>query len=149
MFESFRIAQPRNDFSVTIADKDWKDEWMRLFAAQTTNMHINLVKCELVLGVRQLRSGIIQNVIFHLLTKDGKTVDNIRIRPAKSKEHGAEYVFVNGKLTDHESELSYDSKTVILHELTFEFEYVNLYSPGASEPIVYHPYGEQKRKLME
>ena len=148
MFESFKMSQARNDFSLTVSDRDWKEEWMTIFAAQTSKVRVNLIKCELVMGVRQLRSGVVQDALFHLLTKDGKNIDSIRIKPSKSKAHGAEYVFVNGIMTNHEYDLDYDSKEPILHEVTFEFERVNLYSNGSSEPVVYYPNGEKEKNVL-
>lgn len=148
MFESFKMSQARNDFSLTVSDRDWKEEWITIFSAQTSKVRVNLIKCELVMGVRQLRSGIIQDALFHLLTKDGKTIDSIRIKPSKSKDKGAEYVFVDGTMTNHEYDLDYDSKESILHEVTFKFKRVNLYSSGASEPIVYYPDGKKEKNVL-
>ncbi len=137
MFDSI-IGQTQNDFSVEVADRDWRGEWQKLFAKQTTAMTLNLLDGIVVLKVRQLKIGKIQDIVFHMITCNGRKLDQIRIRPAKSKEKGAEYVFNDGELIDHSMSLDYHSKNVIIHELTFVFDRVNLYSPTNEQPISHY-----------
>ncbi len=146
MFSEFKIGQTMNDFSISYFDRDWKSDWKDLFAAQTAGLKINLMSGELIVYVRQLKSGKIQDVVFHMITSNGRTLDQIRVRPAKSKKKGAEYVFNDGKLIDHCMELDYRSKEVIHHRLTFKFDRINLYSPTNEQPISHYiDSGESER----
>lgn len=135
----FKIGQTKNDFSIKFIDCDWKSEWEELMASQTTGLKINLLDGIVEVSIRQLKSGEVQDVIFHILTSDEKRIDGIRLRPAKSKKKGAEYVFNTGILVNHRMDLDYDSKDIILHHLTFMFDSITLYSPTGSDPITYSP----------
>lgn len=135
----FKIGQTKNDFSIKFIDCDWKSEWEELMASQTTGLKINLLDGIVEVSIRQLKSGEVQDVIFHILTSDEMCIDGIRLRPAKSKNKGAEYVFNTGILVNHRMDLDYDSKDIILHRLTFMFDSITLYSPTGGEPVTYHP----------
>jgi len=137
--DTLRVGQTQNDFSVTVIDRDWSNDWINTVTAQTSKVELNLVKCELTLYVRQLKAGIIQEVIFHMLTKNGSSIDQIRVLPAKSKKHGAEYIFNDGKLVDHHLKMDYTSKEVIEHKLVFNFGHVNLFSHAVGHPITHYP----------
>jgi len=135
----FKIGQTQNDFSIKFIDCDWKSEWEELMASQTTGLKINLLDGIVEVSIRQLKAGEVQDVIFHILTGDEKRIDGIRLRPAKSKKKGAEYVFNTGILVNHRMDLDYDSKDIILHRLTFVFDSITLYSPTGGDPVVYSP----------
>lgn len=142
----FKISQTMNDFSIRFFDRDWKRGWEEMFSAQTAGLKINLLQGEVVVYVRQLKSGSIQDVVFHLITNHGRKLDQIRVRPAKSKNNGAEYVFNDGELIDHGMELDYRKKDVIHHRLTFKFARVNMYSPQSEQPIAHYvDAGESER----
>lgn len=139
MFNELKIGQTRNDFSIRFIDCDWKSDWEDVMSSQTTSLKINLLDGIVEVSVRQLKSGAVQDIIFHILTDDEKRIDGIRLRPAKSKKKGAEYVFNDGILVDHRMDLDYGSKDVILHRLTFVFDSITLHSPTGGEPVTYYP----------
>jgi len=139
MFNELKIGQTRNDFSIRFIDCDWKSDWEDIMSSQATSLKINLLDGILEVSVRQLKTGVIQDIIFHILTSDERLIDGIRIRPAKSKKKGAEYVFNSGILVNHRMDLDYDSKDVILHRLTFVFDSITLHSPSGGEPVTHYP----------
>lgn len=139
MFNELKIGQTRNDFSIRFIDCDWKSDWEDIMSAQTTSLKINLLDGILEVSVRQLKTGVIQDIIFHILVSDERLIDGIRIRPAKSKKKGAEYVFNSGILVNHRMDLDYDSKDVILHRLTFMFDSITLHSPSGDDPKTHYP----------
>lgn len=139
MFNELKIGQTKNDFSIRFIDCDWKSDWEDVMSSQTTNLKINLLDGIVEVNVRQLKSGAVQDIIFHILTDDEKRIDGIRLRPAKSKKKGAEYVFNDGVLVNHRMDLDYGSKDVILHRLTFMFDSVTLHSPTGGDPVTYYP----------
>ncbi len=142
-------GQPKNDFSIAVSDSDWKQTWIDVISTQTVEVHMNLVKNQLVLHVRQLKSGIVQDVLFHVLTKHGNKIDSIRVLPAKSKEKRSEYVFSDGVLKDHEVDLSIFGSDVITHKLTFQFNRVNLHSPRMQMPITHYSPKNVKEDTVE
>lgn len=144
---TFKIGQTRNDFSIKFSDRNWKTEWEEVMSSQTTGLKINLLDGIVEVSVRQLKSGMVQDVIFHMLTQNGKVTDLIRIRPAKSKKTGAEYAFADGELINHRMDLDYGSKDVIIHQLTFLFNTVTLHSPTNGQPVVHNSgdYNEEDR----
>ncbi len=143
----FKISQTMNDFSIRYFDRDWKRGWEDIFASQTAGLKINLLKGEIIVYVRQLKSGNIQDVVFHMITNHGRKLDQIRVRPAKSKKNGAEYVFNDGELIDHGMELDYRSKDVIHHRLTFKFDRVNLYSPTNEQAISHYANTSEDNRI--
>lgn len=125
----FKRGQPCNDFDIELTDEKWSAEWQDIFAAQVDQVKINLVKLEVVVLVRQLRVGIIQDAIYDLLTRSDPFAE-LHIKPVKSKKTGAEYCFVRGRLIDHETKFGYTINEDIYHKLTFKFDHVNLKSPS-------------------
>ena len=126
---SLKQPQTTNDFVVTVSDKDWKHEWMEMMSCQITRTEINLVTRQMVLYVRQLTTGHIQDLIFHLLDKDSasnRTIDEVRVRPAKRQAY--EYVFTNGKLIDHGVAFDYYDADVVQHKMVLSFDRVRLHS---------------------
>jgi len=126
---SLKPAQLTNDFVVTVHDKDWTKEWMELLSNQTTRAEINLVHKSVVLDIRQLRKGHIQDLLFHVLNADSteaRKIDEIRIRPAKRQSY--EYIFSSGRLTDHAVAFDYDMVNPVTHRVKFMFNQVRLHS---------------------
>ena len=133
----FKRGQPRNDFDVHLSDEYWTSEWEDIFASQVVKVEMNLIKNEVTVYVRQLRAGVIQDIIFNLLTRD-KALGKFHIKPVKSKKKGAEYSFVNGRLVDHHCEYDYMSKDIITHKLVMRFEHVNLKSPTGQMDLTHY-----------
>jgi hypothetical protein len=135
-WDNFASAQAKSDFSVEIHDADWDAEWGSLVSKQTTRLELNLVKRTLVFHLRQTVKGVIQDVIFHVLTSN--KIDHILVRPAKNP-NGYEYHFKNGVVVDHSCDFAYvyygsDGKEVhakgpLIHVLTVEFAEVELKTP--------------------
>lgn len=133
LFDSLKVAQDRTDFSITIVDKDWNEKWASLVSAQTVKVECNFVKRQVSVHLRQLKVGVIQDVIFHVLSSDKRQglIDVVRIRPAKkSGSNSYEYIFKDGKVIDHEVVFSYREKGDLIHRLDIEFEEVELVSPA-------------------
>lgn len=143
MSKLFKPGQARNDFDVSLTDKNWSSDWEETFAAQVVKLEINLVRNEVVVWVRQLRAGVIQDMIFNLLTRE-TPFDKLHLKPVKSKKGGAEYAFVNGRMVDHQAEFSYLSQEVIQHKLTLQFENVKLKSPTGQMDLVHYVLRETK-----
>ena len=88
-----------------------------------------LVKKKATLVVRQLRTGHIQDLIFHIMdgsNTEARKIDEVRIRPAKRQAY--EYIFSNGKLTDHAASFDYYTAKPLTHTLEFTFKSVRLHS---------------------
>lgn len=134
--DNFASAQSKSDFSVEIHDADWDAAWGSLVSKQTTRLEVNLVKRTLVFHLRQTVKGVIQDVIFHMLTH-GK-IDHILVRPAKNPD-GYEYHFKSGVVVNHTCDFAYmyyndegkgiPSKGPLIHVLTVEFSEVELKTP--------------------
>lgn len=139
----FRVGQSCNDFEIKVSDKDWSADWESTFASQITKVKFNLVKNEVELHVRQLRAGIVQDIIFDLLTREG-LIDKLNLKPVKSKKGGAEYSFIDGSLSDHEVEFNYLSSTVIEHKLVLKFSTVKLKSPTGQMDLAHYVLREAK-----
>ena len=139
-WDNFASAQAKSDFSVEIHDADWDAEWGSLVSKQTTRLEVNLVKRTLVFHLRQTVKGVIQNVIFHVLTR-GK-IDHILVRPAKNA-NGYEYHFKGGMVIDHSCDFAYvyygndgkesHAKGPLIHVLTVEFAEVELKTPPGEQ----------------
>ncbi len=141
----FKIGQTRNDFSAEFFDRQWKRDWVDVMNSQTAGMKIDLLHGEVVLYVRQLKSGAVQDVLFHMITNGGRTIDQLRVRPAKAKKSGAEYVFTDGEMIDHMLELDYRSKDVMVHRITLAFDHVTLHSPTGEGTIEHSTISEDER----
>jgi len=131
--DNFRIAQDRTDFSITVTDKDWKEDWANLVSAQTARVDCDFVHRRVTIYLRQLQSGIIQDVIFHVLSNDKRKglIDCVRIRPAKKKGKNAyEYIFKDGRVVGHKVVFSYAKKGSLIHRLVVEFDELELVSPA-------------------
>ncbi len=137
MSHLLRRGQPRNDFDITVSDSKWGSEWEDVFAAQTVRLEMNLVQNEVTVIVRQLRAGVIQDIIFNLLTRE-TPFDKFHIKPVQSKKHGAEYAFCKGRLVDHSCILDYLSTDPITHRLVLQFEHVNLKSPTGEMKLTHY-----------
>ena len=133
----FKQGQPRNDFDVQLTDEHWCAEWQDLFAAQVVRLEMNLVECEVTVFVRQLRAGVIQDIIFNMLTRD-EPLGVLHLKPVSSKKKGAEYSFVNGILVEHKAVFDYLSKDVIVHKLVLRFGHVNLKSPTGEMNLTHY-----------
>ena len=138
----FKSGQPCNDFDVMLTDEEWNSEWQDIFASQVVELKINLVKLEVAVAVRQLKAGIIQDIIFNLLTRE-KPFGELHLKPVKSKKTGAEYCFVGGRLVDHEVRLGYVNNEVITHKLYFRFDHVNFKSPTGRMDQTYKPVSKK------
>lgn len=133
----FKQGQSRCDFEVQVSDKNWSSDWEVTLASQVVRVKINLVKNEVTLWVRQLRAGVIQDIIFDLLTREDK-MDKLNLKPVKSKKGGAEYAFIDGKMVNHETEFDYLSDKSILHEITLTFDVVKLKSPTGQMDLAHY-----------
>ncbi len=134
----FKSGQPCNDFDVMLTDENWNSEWQDIFAAQIVEVKVDLVNLEVGVYVRQLRAGIIQDIIFDLLTRETPFAE-LHIKPVKSKKNGAEYCFVGGKLVKHEMRMSYLHNDDLGHKLYFKFDHVNFKSPSGKMDQRYTP----------
>lgn len=133
---TFKQPQTANDFKVIVKDSDWAQEWIDLISNQTTYVELNLVKKQVTIDVRQMRTGWIQDLIFHILQKDTSNIDEIRLTPAKRQSY--EYIFTNGTLIDHEVRYNLYSRLALEHRLIFSFDGVSLHSKEkhALAPVV-------------
>ncbi len=125
-FHTFRRTQAANNFIAEFRDGDWKKEWLDIFSNQVTSVKVNLVKRTVVIEVRQLLQGHIQDLIFHILDSEFKHVDELRVYPIRPRTY--EYVFTDGELVNHEIKFDYGDNTVAVHRLVFEFDSINLHS---------------------
>lgn len=136
---TLKQVQTQNDFLVRVSDADWKQEWIELISNQTISAKVNLAYRRVELEVRQLRTGHIQDLIFHILkgTADERLIGEIRVRPAKRQAY--EYVFNKGHLIDHNMKFDIYSREPLVHRLVFEFDEVVLHSkePHAIEANVH------------
>ena len=82
-FDNFAHAQSKSDFTIEIHDADWDSDWPSLVSKQTKNVKVNFVKRTLIFTLRQTKKGIIQDVIFHCLSKRGGRIDHIMVKPGK------------------------------------------------------------------
>ena len=131
--DSLKPAQCQTDFSITVVDKDWKEDWANLVSAQTARVECNFVDRRVSIFLRQLSAGVIQDVIFHVLSSDKRKgeIDTIRIRPAKKKGPDAyEYIFKDGHVINHQVIFTYAKKGDLVHRLDIEFDEVELVSPA-------------------
>lgn len=131
--DNFRVAQDRTNFSITVTDKDWKEEWTSLVSTQTVKVDCNFVHRTMSIYLRQLQVGIIQDVIFHVLSSDKRKgrIDCVRIRPAKKKgKDSYEYIFKDGRVVGHKVIFSYTKKGNLIHRLDLEFDELELISPA-------------------
>lgn len=125
ILNALKRPQAANDFKVTIRDQDWKAGWLKLFADQTVSVKVDLVKRRLTMHVRQLATGHIQDLIFHILQKE-RLIDEVRVSPAKRQSY--EYIFVNGTMVAHEVQFDLYVKDAITHRIVFDFNKVRLHS---------------------
>lgn len=132
-FDNFKSAQCQSDFSVEVSDREWEKKWKSVISKQTTSVKINFVKRQVTLIVRQLKVGIVQDVIFHILSKKerNRMIDGMTIRPAKGAKSSYEYLFKDGQLIDHSCQFTYETKGDLIHKLVFEFAEVTLKSPSS------------------
>ena len=131
--DNFRSAQCQSDFSVEVSDREWESKWTSVISKQTTSVKINFVERKVTLLVRQLKIGIVQDVIFHTLSKEkrNRMIDQMTVRPAKGAKSSYEYLFKDGRLVDHNCEFKYVAKGDLIHTLVFEFAEVTLKSPSS------------------
>ena len=134
----FKKGQPRNDFDVALTDENWNSEWQDIFDSQVVLIEMNLVKAEVSIWIRQLKAGMIQDMIFDLLTREDP-IDEFHVKPVKSKKNGAEYCFVEGRLVDHHTQLHYLKTDDIIHKLVLRFQHVNFKSPNGKMDQRYTP----------
>lgn len=129
-FDNFAFAQQKSDFVITINDADWESDWPSLLSRQTLRAELNFLKRTLILHVRQTSKGIVQDVIFHVLNKEHKTIDHICITPGKAKDK-YEYHFRDGEIIDHYCDFSYEDDSPLIHILTIQFNVVELKTPAS------------------
>ena len=126
--ESIRSAASKDQFSVTITENTWPTEWVEAISAQITRVEFNLTNRSVVLHVRQTKTGVVRDVIFHSLRPENN-IDRLELRPSKGSTFW--YVFYNGKITNHYSEFDlYKQNEDVIHELTLNFDYVKCMSPN-------------------
>lgn len=127
LLDNFRISQRKNDFSITVNDADWDTRWTGIISSQVVSVDVSFTEKSLTLYLRQLKSGIIQNIIFHTLNKDTRKIDQVIITPAKGKKY--EYHFRNGEVVYHHVYFDYTSTEVVTHMLQLNFKEIELKSP--------------------
>ena len=130
----FRRAQTQNDFSITVSDKDWESDWIDLISTQTKGALIEFGSKKITIYVRQMASGTIQDIIFHILQRENQNIEEVRIRPARGSAY--EYLFLNGELIYHSCEFDIDKTDPLVHKLVFKFDEVNLKSASGAERSV-------------
>lgn len=123
---TLKRSQASNDFKVSVSDSDWTQEWMDIISNQVVSTKMNFVDRTVQLNVRQLATGHIQDLIFHILQREYQEIDEIRVRPAKRQAY--EYVFTKGKLIDHGVGFSYNETGAVVHRLLFQFTGLSLLS---------------------
>ena len=127
MFESMR-TQRKDDFQVTATHSTFSEEWNKALSSRIGRVDINLVERTVEVKVHQLKSGVIQDILF-VMIQEGGHLDHLSVRPAKKAKKGYEYVFSGGMLLDHRCEFNYGKKEDHNHWLKFKFEQVSLKSP--------------------
>ena len=135
---SLRPSQPQNQFKIELRDMDWEDKWPEVISSQTTKIEMDFVHKRVSVFIEQLQAGTIQEIIFHILQKQTRKIDMIRVWP--SKKHigtkGYEYEFRNGILVDHHTEFDYKKGDAVVHQLDFEFNSLSLKSGPKDKPHV-------------
>lgn len=120
----FHRGSRRDSFSVHISDKDWKSSWLKLVSNQTKSVELDLVNHRVQLEVRQLRSGEVQKLIFHILNKEYSNIDEIRVKPILTGKY--EYVLGNCSLQAHHTRFDILDTSEITHILTFSISDVSM-----------------------
>lgn len=151
----FERTQKKDDFQVTITNSTFSEEWNKAFSSRVGRVDINLVDRTVEIKVHQLKTGVIQDIIFVMINEGGH-LDHLSVRPAKSAKKGYEYVFSGGQLLEHHCEFNYGKKEDHNHWLKFKFEQVSLKSPTLNqrkditltEPVV-HDHSAGRQILME
>jgi hypothetical protein len=149
LFDYFASAQKKSDFAVTITDSDWEANWPSLVSKQTAKVKINLVARTVVFHLRQLKKGVIQDVLFHVLEKEHSKIDHICITPGTEKGR-YEYHFKNGIIIDHLCEFAYEDDTDMIHVITVQFEEVELKTPASATrtSVVLKASSNGKQRLL-
>lgn len=145
--DNFRMPQKKNDFSITVHDADWDTKWNGIISSQVVSADVSLTEKRLTLKIRQLKSGAIQDVIFHTLNRNTRTIDHVILTPAKGKNY--EYHFKNGEVTYHHTSFDYTSTDVIIHKLDLVFKEIELKSPNEGKMHSVKLGGSKKDVLME
>jgi hypothetical protein len=127
--DNFASSQSKSDFIVEIHDSDWDSDWPSLVSKQTKRVEANFVARTLVFHLRQTKKGIIQDIIFHCLSKRGGKIDHIMLQPGKDKSK-YEYHFIDGVVTDHNCVFDYGDDGDMMHVLTVAFDQVDLRTPA-------------------
>jgi len=124
--ESFRKPAASNHFNVEFKDSDWQKEWLDIFSNQVEWVNISLTSQIVSIGVRQLSSGHIQDLIMHIMQSKYQRIEEARVYPIHGRPY--EYVFSNGTLTNHDVKYNYSDRGPLVHKLVFDFETVILHS---------------------
>jgi len=128
----FGRSQQKDDFEVSVLNRRLCADWNRTLSARIGRVDIDLVERTLALKIHQLKTGVVQDILFSIL-KDGGRIDQVSVRPAKGGKSKYEYIFVDGKITGHNLEFNYGKQEDAYHVLTVEFQTVTLRSSGLSE----------------
>jgi protein involved in sex pheromone biosynthesis len=147
-FDNFRRAQSKNDFAIEITDEDWDSSWSSIISKQTNKIEIDFIKRTLKFYVRQMKSGVVLDIIFHIMDSDTQEIDLIKLTPAKGNDY--EILFRDGVLIDHHTELCYEETGDMIHEITIQFKRMVLFSPKhqGMNRIVIDSEDDQKRAIL-
>jgi len=129
---NFARAQAKSDFQIEIHDSDWDSEWPSLVSKQTVKADVSFTEKTLTIHLRQTVVGIIQDIIFHVLSSEHKKIDHVCVRPGKSKDR-YEYHFKNGVVVNHACEFSYEDDGPMIHVLTIQFSEIELKTPASEK----------------
>jgi len=150
-FHHLMQAQSKTDFSVDIHDKDWVEkDWPSIISKQTVKIEVDLYERTVYLYLRQLKAGVIQDILFHILGEGDGKIDKVTITPARGNTSSHQYHFVDGRVFDHNCEFSYEEKGDLVHRLGIVFDRVVLAGPKGDQrkEVVLGKVGK-KSLLME
>jgi len=151
VFHHFMQAQSQTDFAVEIFDKDWiEKDWPSIISKQTRKLEINFHERTVTLYLRQLKAGIIQDILFHVLGAGDGKIDKVTITPARGNTSSHQYHFVDGRVSDHQCVFSLEETGDLIHKLSITFDRVVLAGPKGDqrrEIVLGEP--KQKSLLME
>ena len=139
VFHHFMQAQSQTDFAVEIFDKDWVEkDWPSIISKQTRKLEVDLYERTVYLYLRQLKAGVVQDIIFHILGAGDGKIDKVTIIPAKGNTSSHQYHFVDGRVFHHKCVFSYEETGDLIHEVGIVFDRV----------VLAGPKGDQRKEIV-
>ena len=132
--DNLASAQKKSDFSITISDSDWHSTWPSLVSRQTVRLKFNLTARTLEFHIRQTAKGVIQDVLFHILSAETAKIDHILVKPGKAAGK-YEYHFKDGIVVNHEGEFDYEDDGPMVHKVRVKFREVELKTPAKDTSV--------------